>query len=157
VAPVEEPRRRRTLTPLSGELRANEADVLGRPPPKPRASLRARLRRRRRPPPRTWREAVARGLARFAVVVGLLSGLAVGVAFLLAWLTGIELQRALTLSFLLGGVLILAAGFFSSAAPMDTDYYYEVPDRERMISNTFVYVAIGFVLVGIGVILDQAL
>jgi hypothetical protein len=68
-----------------------------------------------------------------------------------------DFGRAATLSFLLGGVLILAGGFFSSAAPIDTDFYYDVPDRERMISNTFVYAPIGLVLVLIGIVLDQAL
>jgi hypothetical protein len=152
---MDEPRRRRSLTPLSGELRAEEAQVLGRPPP--RKSLRARLRRKPKPPPKTWGEAIARGLVRFTLTIVLLSALLAGVAVLLVQFTDMEFARAVTLSFLLGGVLILAGGFFSSAAPVDTDFYYETPDRERMISNTFVYAAIGVVLVLIGIALDQAL
>jgi hypothetical protein len=153
---MEERRRRRTLTPLSGELKVGEAEVFG-PPPRARKRLRDRLRRRPKPPPKTWSEAIARGLARFTLTIVLLSGVATGAAALLWWLAGMEFARAVTLSFLLGGVLILAGGFFSSAAPIDTDYYYEVPDRERMISNTFVYAAIGVVLVLIGIVLDQTL
>jgi hypothetical protein len=153
---MEERRRRRTLTPLSGELRVSEAEVLGRPP-QARKRLRDRLRRRPKPPPKTWGEAIARGLARFTAAVVLLSAALVGVAGLLWRFAGMEFARAATLSFLLGGVLILAGGFFSSAAPIDTHFYYEVPDRERMISNTFVYAAIGIVLVLIGIVLDQAL
>jgi hypothetical protein len=152
---VEERRRRRTLTPLSGELRVEEAHVLGRPAP--RKTLRARLRRQPKPPPKTWAGAIARGLARFTLTVVLLSGVVVAVAAGLWWLAGMDFARALTLSFLLGGVLILAGGFFSSAAPVDTDYWYDVSDRERTISNTFVYAAIGIVLVLIGIVLDQAL
>ena len=134
-----------------------DADVIGRPPPRP--SLRQRLRRRRRakPPPKTWAEAIARGLARFTFTIALLSALVTGVAALLWWLAGWDFDRAITLSFLLGGVLILVGGFFSSAAPIDTDFYYDLADKERMISNTFVYAALGVVLVLIGVVLDQAL
>jgi hypothetical protein len=150
-----EPPRRRTLTPLSGELRAEETHVLGRPPP--RKPLRARLRRKAKPPPKTWGEAIARGLARFTLTMVLLSGVVMGVAAGLWWFADMDFGRAATLSFLLGGVLILAGGFFSSAAPIDTDFYYDVPDRERMISNTFVYAPIGLVLVLIGIVLDQAL
>ena len=152
---MEEPRRRRTLTPLSGELRTGDAQVLGRP--EPRRPLRARLRRKPKPPPKTWGEAIARGIARFTLTIVLLSAVVLGVAAALWWLAGMELARAVTLSFLLGGVLILAGGFFSSAAPIDTDYWYDVSDRERTISNTFVYAAIGVVLVLIGIVLDQAL
>lgn len=128
--------------------------MLGRP--SPRKPLRARLRRRPKPPPKTWGEAIARGLARFTLTIVVLSAVFAGVATLLWWQAGMELARAATLTFLLGGVLILAGGFFSSAAPIDTDFYYEVPDRERTISNTFVYAAIGVVLVLIGIVLDQA-
>jgi hypothetical protein len=152
---VEESPRRRTLTPLSGELRAEEAQVVGRP--EPRKPLRARLRRKPKPPPKTWAEAVARGLMRFTLTVVLLSGVILVVAAALWRFADMDFARAATLSFLLGGVLILAGGFFSSAAPIDTDFYYEVPDRERMISSTFVYAAIGIVLVLIGIVLDQAL
>ena len=152
---TDEPRRRRSLTPLSGELRAEEAPVLGRPPPRKR--LRNRLRRRPKPPPKTWPEAIARGLVRFAVVLAVMAALVLAVAFSLVWLADMESDRALTLSFLLGGVLVLAGGFFSSAAPIETDYYYDVSDREHMISNTFVYAAIGIALVLIGVVLDATL
>jgi hypothetical protein len=123
----------------------------------PRKPLRARLRRKPKPPPKTWREAIVRGLARFTLTIVLLSGVVVAVAAGLWWFAGMDFARAATLSFLLGGVLILAGGFFSSAAPIDTDYWYDVSDRERTISNTFVYAAIGIVLVLIGIILDQAL
>jgi len=152
---MEEPPRRRTLTPLSGELRADEPQVLGRPAP--RKPLRARLRRKPKPPPKTWGEAIARGLVRFTLTIVLLSAVVVGVAAALWWLADMDFRRAVALSFLLGGVLILAGGFFSSAAPIDTDYWYDVGDRERVVSNTFVYAAIGVVLVLIGVVLDQTL
>ena len=153
---MEERRRRRTLTPLSGELRAGDAEILGRPAPRRR--LRDRLRRRPKPPPKTWGGAVARGLARFALIVTLLSGLVVGIALVVVWRTDADFERTIALAFLLGGVLLLAGGFLSSTvAPVQTGYYFENPDRERAVSNTFVYAAIGIVLVLIGIVLDQAL
>jgi len=150
---VAERPRRRGLTPLSGELRAAEPEILGRPR---RRSLRDRLRRRPKPPPKTWREAIARGLARFGLIVAIFAALIVGIALVIVWRTGAELGRTVALAFLIGGVIVLAGGFASSTVgSIQTGYYYVNPDRERVVSNTFVYAAIGIVLVLIGVVVDQ--
>jgi hypothetical protein len=144
-------RRRRALTPMSGELRLREADVgLG----VERRGRRPRRQRGSKPPPTTWRGAIALGVRRFAAILAIVSVLIAVAALLLVWLAETDTARTFTLAFYLAGVGLLAGAFFSTAAPMDTDHWHDVPQRSRVISDSFVYVALGLCLVGIGAFLD---
>lgn len=140
--------RRRTLTPLTSELTQTFE------PRKP-ARKRRLPRLPRLPRPTSWAGAIAVGILRFVIVIALLGGLAAALAALTVWQTETAPARAFMLSFVLLGALIIAGGFFSSAADMGTDYYYEAVDRESRVSSSFVYVAVGVALLVTGVVIDS--
>jgi hypothetical protein len=104
--------RRRTLTPIGGELQHREL-VIGEP------SLVDRIRRRiPRRTPTTWYGAFLLGLGRF----GLAAAVTVGVAFLIAYLGGWTSDRALPKVFYIIGAFVLLGSALASASPMSTPY-----------------------------------
>jgi hypothetical protein len=139
---------RRSLTPLTGEL--TDTFEPARPPRKRRLPRLPRL-----PTPTSWTGAIAIGIARFLIVVALLAGLAAGLALLALWLTEASPARAFMLAFIGLGAFIILGGFFSSAADMGTDYYYDVEERQSRLSSSFVYVAVGATLLATGLVLES--
>lgn len=136
------PERRRSLTPLESELRATHRTHRPHLP-----SRFERLRRRReRRPPTTLRGAVARGLIRLGLAVGVASG----VALLVDHWTG----RTTAFGFYVVGAAILAIAFFTSAADMGTGYWYRQGEREARVSRSFAYMLAGVLVVGIGVLVE---
>jgi hypothetical protein len=139
--------RRRSLTPLTSEL--TQTFEPARP-----ASKRRLPRLPRLPTATTWAGAIAIGIVRFLIIVTLLAALAAGIALLLV--RGIDMApaRAFTLAFILLGALIIVGGFFSSAADMGTEYYYDSQERESRVSSAFVYVSVGAALLVAGLVID---
>jgi hypothetical protein len=135
---------RRSLTPLSGELRA--------PPPPPRKS---RRRRRERQIPTTTREAIVAGLRRFATVVGILAVLTLAAGWAIAYFGGHDLRHTLSNAFYIVGAFCVGAAFFSSAAPIGSRRLYRgYPGRAQAVSSAFVYVSLGLALLVVGALLD---
>jgi hypothetical protein len=132
--------RRRHLTPLESELTASQDRTV----PGQR-SLRERLRRKKRPPT-TWAGAVAQGLIRLGITVGVASGVAVAVNH---WV-----DRGTAFGFYIVGAALLAVAFGLSAADFSTPHYYGRGERERRVSMSFSYILAGAVVVGIGVAID---
>lgn len=139
------PERRRQLTPMESELRAQ-----AHPRATPRSGSWSRFRswRRRRRPPRTLRGALAAGLVRLAVTTCLGAGA--------AWLIAELLGRDLSTGFYIAGAAVLAVAFMSSAADMGSPYYADRGEREYRVSSSFSYVLVGLVLIGIAVALETS-
>jgi hypothetical protein len=141
---VEEPPRRRALTPLESELRFY--DQRERAPGR-LVRLRSWRRSKRRKPPTTLRGAIAWGLVRLVIVVGV----ATGFALLLDHWTG----RSAEFGFYVAGALILGAGLTLSEAGLEaSDYYYGQDERERRVSTTFSYALAGLIVFGIAIAVD---
>jgi hypothetical protein len=139
--------RRRSLTPLASEL--TETFEPAKPARRRRLPGLPRL-----PRATTWTGAIAVGIARFLIVVAVLGGLAAGVALLVVWLTDTEPARAFTLAFVGLGALIVLGGFFSSAADMGSEYYYDVGERVSRVRSSIVYAAVGATLLAAGLVID---
>jgi hypothetical protein len=135
------PERRRSLTPLESELRPSHTPIADKP------SVIERLRRRReRRPPTTLRGAVARGLLRLGIAVGVASGVALAVDH---W-TG----RSTAFGFYVVGAAVLAIAFLTSASDLSTPYYYRRGNREQRIRMSFAYMLAGALVVAIGVAIE---
>ena len=136
-------RRRTSLTPLESELRFPTAVE----PDKPSAweRVRRRLRRERRPP-KTVHGAVAAGLLRL--------GLAVGLASIAALLVDHWLHRTTALGFYVVGGFVLSAAVLMSAGDVGTPYYYGQRERERRVKLSVSYVIAGLVVIAIGVAIE---
>jgi hypothetical protein len=136
------PERRRSLTPLESELRADVDPASER---KPRLVSRLPRPRKRRPPT-TLRGAVARGLLRLAITLAIASG----IALLIDHLTG----RDTSFGFYIVGAAILAIAFFTSASDMSTGYWYKQREREQRINWSFAYMLAGALVIAVGVLID---
>ena len=147
-------RKRRKLTPMSGELRV-EADWAPTEPPAGRPS------RPEKTAPVTRREVLVAGLVRIAGILVTLVALVSAVAFLFMWLGDMNASRAFTLAFLVGGAFIAVAGFLMGttgpAWDVMPDHGYGYERREVGINRSFVYGSFGVVLVLIGIALDALL
>lgn len=103
-------------------------------------------RRREKRPPTTFRAVVLQGLIRLALAVGVASG----AALLVDNWTG----RNTSFGFYVVGAAVLAIAFLTSAAPMNTPYYFRQADRERRVSMSFAYMLAGALVVLIGVLIE---
>jgi len=135
------PERRHSLTPLESELRIPHV-----PPPATKRRRFEGFRRRERRPPTTTRGAVARGLLRLGIAVGIASG----VALLIDHFTGRNTQ----FGFYVTGAAVLAIAFFTSASDMGTRFDDSRGEREHRVSWSFAYMLAGAVVVAIGVVID---
>jgi small-conductance mechanosensitive channel len=146
VGSMETERCRRSLTPMSGELRVFEAPYA--PLREPGLVRRRFCRiRRRKAPPTTLHGALVRGLVRLGVAVGLGAVAAVGVA--------LALDRTTAVGFYLVGALVLAAAFFVSASDISTPYYITATEREVRVRSSFSYMLAGFALLAAGVAVEM--
>ena len=138
---------RRTLTPLSGELRE--------PPPPKRKPKRWRRRRRERPVPTTTRQAIVAGLRRFAVVFGAFAAVTLAAGWAIAHFGDRDLRHTLSNAFYIAGALCIGGAFFASAAPIGTPYYQSRAGRARATSTAVVAIPLGLVLLVVGALLDD--
>lgn len=135
-------RRRTSLTPLESELRfpvAVEPDA-----PSKWERVRRRLRRDRRPP-QTLVGAIAEGVVRL--------GIAVGVASIVAALVDHWWHRSTALGFYIVGGALLAVAVGTSGGT-GRRYYTDQYDRERRVSTSFSYILAGLVVIAIGVAIE---
>jgi hypothetical protein len=143
----QEPRRRRTLTPLSGELRAPVAWTPADPTRKER-------RRKAKAPPTTRGGVLLHGLARFALLLGSLIGGVALIATLIVWLGGASSGRVFPIAFYIAGALLGSAAFFGGTGTYAPEYW-DRGERERAFNMTFVYGVFAVILIGIGVLLES--
>jgi cation transport ATPase len=140
-----EGRRRRQLTPLSGELRAPEWAPA--PVEKPR--------RERKPKavPKTRAGMILFGLRRFAVIaLGVVSGtLLVGLT--VVWLSDSHAAHTLPRTFYFAGAAFAAVTFLGGTG-MYSRWYRSRSEQEFAVNASFVYGMIAVILIGIGVALE---
>ena len=149
-------RRRKQLTPMSGELGA-PADWVT---PSPAPEKRPRARKEKTPPVTRWQVLIA-GLKRIAIVLIILVALVMGVAVLMVQFTDMEGSRALTLAFFGCGVFIALGGFLTGTAGPSRDWMseggYDAEYRARAVNSSIVYGAFGVALIVVGAVLDATL
>jgi hypothetical protein len=112
---------------------------------------------------------VALGLRRFVVVLGGLAALTAAGALALTALAGWDTNRALAVAFDVVGMFFLVAGFFvGNRGPVRLKGQASVPfvgerkvrwatlnEREDAISDSAVFVAVGFAMILIGIVIDS--
>jgi hypothetical protein len=152
----EDERRRKKLTPMSGELNASADWVTPSPVPEKR-----RRRRKEKKPPVTPREVLLGGLKRIAIVLAILGALLTGIALLLVHYSGMAASRAFPLTFYAGGAFLALGGFLGASTGPSTDWIpirgYDYQDKARGMNNSFVYGAFGVALILVGAVLDSKL
>jgi len=112
---------------------------------------------------------VAAGVRRFLVVLGGLAALTAAGALALSALGGWDANRALAVAFDVVGAFFLIAGFFvGNRGPVRLKGQESVPffgdrkvrwatlaEREEAISDSAVFVAVGFAMIVIGIVIDS--
>ena len=112
---------------------------------------------------------VAAGVRRFLVVLGGLAALTAAGALALSALGGWDANRALSVAFDVVGAFFLVAGFFvGNRGPVRLKGQESVPffgdrkvrwatlaEREEAISDSAVFVAVGFAMIVIGIVIDS--
>jgi hypothetical protein len=138
-------RRRRQLTPLSGELRTEE----WAPPPveKPRRE------RKSKPVPTTRAEMILFGLRRFALIALGVVGATLLVGLAVVWSSDSTAARALPRTFYFAGAALAAVAFLGGTG-MYYPWYRSRSEQEFAVNASFVYGLVAVILVGIGVALE---
>lgn len=148
-------RRKRKLTPLSGELRA-DADWA---PPAPVAE--PRRVKKEKALPQTRGQMIVAGIRRALVILVLLGGLIALVGALIVWLFDTEPARAFPLAFYLGGATIAVGGFLGGTTGPSADWMpeggFDREEREEAFNMSIVYAVFGGALIGVGVLLESLL
>jgi len=135
-------RRRRALTPLESELRAQHATAPAQP------SFADRLRRRRaRHAPKTLTGAIVLGLVRLTVAALIASGAALLVDH---WLH----RSSKAVGFYVVGAALLAAAVGMSSGLSGRRSYGGAYERERRVSLSFSYILAGLVVIAVGVAIE---
>ncbi len=112
---------------------------------------------------------VALGVRRFLVVLGGLAALTAAGALALTALGGWDTNRALAVAFDVVGMFFLVAGFFvGNRGPVRLKGQASVPlvgdrkvrwatlnEREDAINDSAVFVAVGFAMILIGIVIDS--
>ena len=145
-------RRRKTLTPMSGELRIPE----GWAPPGP---VREKPKPKAAPePPSTTLGMLGHGLKRLALVVGGISAGAVALSLALVFLADADAASTLPVVFYVTGVLVAGGGLWSlSGHDWVPEAGYEQVEKEGWVSDAFVYFGIGATIIAIGVVFELLL
>ena len=144
-------RRRRSLTPLSGELRSESTWTPAEPDEKVR-------RRKEKEVPSTRGRVLIAGLRRSVIALLVLSALVCGAALLMVKAGGMSPSRAFPLAFYLGGALIAVGGFLGAMAGPSADWMPEGGfgryERQTALSRSVVYGAFGVLLIAVGAIIE---
>jgi small-conductance mechanosensitive channel len=142
---VDERRRRRTLTPMSGEVVVRDiSDEVRRARPRRLATL---LRLPHLPHARTTTGAIAIGLVRVAIALVP----CIGIALLIDHF----LDRSPAIAFYLVGASVLATAFLFAAADTESRYYWDAEEREERVRMSVSYMLVGGLLIAIGVVLES--
>ena len=148
-------RRRKQLTPMSGELKAPADWVTPTSAPE-----KTRPRKEKTLPVTRW-QVLRAGLKRIAIVLIILFALVMGVALLMVQFLDIERSRALTLAFFGCGAFIALGGFLTGTTGSSADWMpeegYDAEDRAQAVNASIVYGAFGVALIIVGAVLDAKL
>jgi hypothetical protein len=112
---------------------------------------------------------VAAGLRRFALILGGLAALTAAGSLLFTALAGTKAERAVSVGFDVVGMFFLIAGFFvgnrgpvrlkgHASALLFSDRqvrWATTNEREEAISDSAVFVAVGFAMIVIGIVIDS--
>jgi hypothetical protein len=140
-----EDRRRRRLTPLSGELRTEEWT----PPP----VVKPRRERKAKPAPTTRAGMILFGLRRFGLIAFGVVGATALVAVAVVWLSDSTAARVFPRTFYFSGAAFAALAFLGGTG-MYSRVYRSRSEHEFAVNASFVYGLIAVILVGIGVALE---
>ena len=144
-------RRRRSLTPLSGERRPESTWTPSKPDEKVR-------RRKEKEVPATRGRVLIAGLRRSVIALLILSALVCGAALLLVRVGDMNASRAFPLAFYLGGALIAVGGFLGAMAGPSADWMPEGGfgryERQTALNRSVVYGAFGVLLISVGAVID---
>jgi hypothetical protein len=140
-----EDRRRRRLTPLSGELRTEEWT--------PRPAEKPRRERKAKPAPTTRAGMILFGLRRFGLIAFGVVGATALVAIGVVWLSDSTAAHVFPRTFYFAGAAFAALAFLGGTG-MSSRMYRSRSDHEFAVSASFVYGLIAVILVGIGVALE---
>jgi hypothetical protein len=144
--------KRKSLTPMSGELRIPEGWVPPGPvPERPQAKPEPE-------PPATTLSMLGHGLKRLALVVGGISAGAIALSFALVFLADADASSTLPVVFYVTGVLVAGGGLWSlSGHDWVPEAGYEQVEKEGWVSDAFVYFGIGALIIAIGVLFEVLL
>jgi len=138
----EEPRRRRQLTPMSGEL----TEQAGWTAPEP---IEQRLEpKAEKAPPRTTREIILRGLLRLVVTLALIAAATALAALLIVYFRGSPAVFV--------GAGLLALAFFHQTG-QESEWYRDRGEQEMAFNWSTVYALFGVLMLAIGLALDYFL
>ena len=143
-----EGRRRRGLTPLSGELRTPEWA-----PPEPVEQPRPERKKKPKPAPTTRAGAVLYALRSFALLALGLAGPPGSSGCCVVWLTGSSAQHTFPRAFYFAGVAVAAFGFLGGLGPAVRGAA-RAPVGDITMNRSFSFGAVAAVLIGIGVALE---
>jgi hypothetical protein len=141
-----EGRRRRQLTPLSGELRTPEWT-----PPEPVKER--RWKRKEKPAPTTRAGVVLHGLLRFALIFAGIAGATALIALLVVWSSNASATHVFPRAFYFAGAGTAAVAFLGGTGTYNR-WYRTRSEHEVMVSRSFVYGVLAVLLIGIGVALE---
>jgi hypothetical protein len=150
---MDEPRRRTTLTPLSGELR----EMVEWTPPDPTKEQPQPRRRKERRLPTTRRGMILRGLRRLALVLG---GAAVAVAVIaeiVVWRGGGSAAHVFPLVFYFAAAALGGLAALSGTGTGRAYRYSSVPSRESAFSLSLLLGGLALFLFAFGLLLDYLL
>ncbi|HSS80769.1 MAG TPA: hypothetical protein VLK24_06190 [Gaiellaceae bacterium] len=151
-------RRRRRLTPLSGELKA----MVEWQPPDPTKVEKPPRRRRERRAPTTRREMILRGLLRLALLLAGVVGAVVLVNWLVAWHWNRSFEQDLPTAFYLAGAGVGALAVLGGTG-MGRAYRYggygwdTATPRQTAVNTSFFFGLLAVFLFGVGLALDYVL
>ena len=144
--------RRKSLTPMSKELRIPEGWVPPGPVPE---------RKERKPeaqPPETTLGMLGHGLKRLALIVGGISTAAIVISLALVLLAGADAASTLPIVFYVTGVFVAAGGLWSlQGHEWVPETGYEQIEKESWVSDAFVYFGIGLSVIAIGIAFELLL
>lgn len=144
-----EGRRRKSLTPLESELQppadwTPPGPVAEQYKPKVKAEKRA---------PTTTRGMLLHGLKRFMLFSAAVVGGVAALALLIIVLADTSPERTFMLSFMIAGAVLGIGGVLGSTGS-EAHWYYDVEERQSAFDYSFVYVAFGALLFGLGVLFE---
>ena len=146
----EEPRRRRQLTPMSGELTSQAAWTAPEP-------IEQRLEpKAEKAPPRTTREIILRGLLRLVVTLALIAAATALAALLIVYFRGSPAVRTFALAYIFVGAGLLALAFFHQTG-QESEWYRDRAEHEAAFNWSTVYALFGVLMLAIGLALDYFL
>jgi hypothetical protein len=152
-------RRRRRLTPLSGELK----EMVEWQPPDPTKVEKPPRRRRERRAPTTRRAMILQGLVRLALLLGGSVGLVVLIAWLVTRHSGQPLGHALPTAFYIAGAAVGALAVLGGTG-VGRSYRYSggygaelSTPRQRAVNSSAFLGLLAVFLFGLGLALDYLL